>query len=103
MTDPGLNSNASNATTTDSNPAESNPVTQQSIQTNEDMAPMDNLEPEQEEVFDPQSIVRDIVEDDRNGQNLRLHDLYEQQKQNLVGTVVNTSASLSWKVRNDIL
>ena len=63
-------------------------------QTNEDTEPTDNLEPEQEEVFDPESIVKDIVEDDRNGQNLPLRDLYEQ---NLAGTVINTSAGLSWK------
>ena len=40
----------------------------------------ENLEPEHEEVFDPQSIVRDIVEDDQNGRNLRLGEEYEQAK-----------------------
>ena len=40
----------------------------------------DNLEPEHEEVFDPQSIVRDIVEDDQNGRNLWLGEEYEQAK-----------------------
>ena len=62
----------------------------------------ENTEPEQEEVFDPDSIVRDIVEDDSSGRNLRLRQIYEQEKAILIGSEVNTAAGLTWKVRNDI-
>ena len=62
-----------------------------------------DLEPEHEEVFDPQSIVRDIIEDDRNGRNLRLCEQYEQAKTNLIGSQVQTSAGLTWIVRGNVL
>ena len=54
-------------------------------------------------MFDRQSIVRDILEDDRSGRHLCLHQFYQQEKENLVGKVVNTSAGVSWKVRRDVL
>ena len=63
----------------------------------------DNVEPEQEEVFDPQSIVRDILEDDRNGRNLTLRQEYERAKTDLIGSEVQTSAGLTWTVRGDVL
>ena len=72
-------------------------------QPNEDTQQLTNdTEPEAEEVFDPQSIVRDIVEDDRTGRNLRLAEEYLQQETNLTGSVVNTSAGLLWTVCHDI-
>ena len=62
-----------------------------------------DLEPEHEEAFDPQRNVRDIVEDDRNGRNLRLREQYEQAKMNLIGSQVRTSAGLTWIVLGDVL
>ena len=62
-----------------------------------------NNEPEQEEVFDPDSIVCDIVDDDQNGRNLTLLERYTQEKRNLIGTQVTTAAGLTWTIRDDIL
>ena len=101
LTDPDSDPSINNTPTPKLDPTTTN--TQQSVETNQGTSSTDNQEPEQEEVFDPQSIVRDILEDDRTGTNLRLREQYEQEKENLVGTVVNTSAGLSWKVRRDIL
>ena len=86
------------------NPPTENNNTQQpnEVVPHEETTP-DNLEPEHEEVFDPQSIVRDIVEDDQNGRNLRLCEEYKQAKTNLIGLQVQTSAGLTWMARDDVL
>ena len=94
MTDPNTQPNETTHQSEDPNETQ---------QPNEDTQQLTNdTEPEVEEVFDPQSIVRDIVEDDRTGRNLRLAEEYIQQKTNLIGSVVNTSAGLSWTVCHDI-
>ena len=54
-------------------------------------------------MFDPDSIVCDIVEDDQNGRNLTLLERYTQEKRNLIGTQVTTAAGLTWTIRDDIL
>ena len=57
---------------------------------------------EQEDVFDPQTIIQDILDDDRTGRYLQVQAQYEQEKNNLQGTNVPTSAGLMWKVRGEI-
>ena len=57
---------------------------------------------ELEEVFDPNSIIRDFVEDERQGRHLQLQAKYEQEKSELIGMNITTSKGLTWKVRNDI-
>ena len=57
----------------------------------------------EEDVFDPASIVRDMVADDSAGRHLRPTQKYAAEKETLIGKVIPTSAGLSWTVRNDIL
>ena len=61
-----------------------------------------NLE---EDVFDPASIIQDMVADDSAGWHLRATQQYaaEKETETLIGKVVWTSARLLWTVRNDIL
>ena len=101
LTDPSTNS-LRNSTNSSPNPdpTPNNNTEEPNQEPNEETH--ENTEPEQEEVFDPDSIVRDIVEDDSSGRNLRLRQIYEQEKAILIGSEVNTAAGLTWKVRNDI-
>ena len=57
---------------------------------------------EQEDVFDPQTIIQDILEDDRTGRYFQVQAQYEQEENSLQGTVVPTSAGLMWKVQGEI-
>ena len=102
LTDPNTIPTPPSNSTTDTT-THSTDNTNNTIATDNTQPSVDSLEVEQEEVFDPQSIVRDILEDDRSGRNLRLCELYNQEKANLIGTSVNTSAGLSWTVHNDVL
>ena len=94
LTDPNLNPTSA---TTKPNPA---PATN----SNNTQEPAEEMNPEleQEEVFDPDSIVRDIVKDDINGRNLTLQERYEWEKTNLIGTQIQTAAGLTWTIRHDI-
>ena len=64
---------------------------------------------EEEDNFDPMSIIQDIIEDDRNGRHLTLQLTYQREKAALLGTEVTRASSargespLTWVVRNDIL
>ena len=58
-----------------------------------------NLE---EDVFDPASIVRDMVADDSAGRHLLAMQQYTLDKEALLGKVVQTSAGLSWTVCGDV-
>ena len=103
LTDPNTIPTPPSNSTTDTTTHSTDNTNNNTIATDNTQSSVDSLEVEQEEVFDPQSIVRDILEDDRSGRNLRLGELYNQEKANLIGTSVNTSAGLSWTVRNDVL
>ena len=56
----------------------------------------------EEDVFDPASIVRDMVADDSAGRHLLAMQRYSLEKELLIGEVVPTSAGLSWTVCCDI-
>ena len=78
-----------------------NPNVQDSVVT-EEQQQVDEYDLE-EDVFDPASIVRDMVADDSAGRHLCATQQYAAEKETLIGKVIPTSAGLSWTVRNDIL
>ena len=67
---------------------------------------VDHDNEEEEDIFDPNSVIRDIMEDNRDGKYLANFQRYLQKKEPMRGKVVNvllsSQGSFSWTVRDDI-
>ena len=101
-------SNPTTAPVTEQSQMEPPPPQESTNSDNNPSQPNDKPQPDteadalEEEVFDPASIIRDIIANESAGHHLHAVARYKSEKEQLIGSTVEASGGLKWIVRADI-